>query len=799
MKVFKKVFFYTSSMIIYVAFASLAQAANHIGFQVIVKNASQQLVNTASTDVKLRILSSNRCILWDETHTGISIENGYLRLNLGLGTPGPLIPTGVTFSGVFSNSVVTFTGLTCLNNDGTTNNAITQYTPAAGDTRILNVDFMVGTDLVNGDFNLPSTPLSMNSESLNGKPDTSFLNINTTALLTQINAETLFSQFSKLLSLISDYDSTTHQFTGNIVGNADTATTAGNVTGVVDITHGGTNATTAVAARTNLGLATIASSGSASDLSTGSVPLARLGTGTPNNTTYLRGDGAWAPMSSIAFSDILTKPTTLAGYGITDSVSSSSVIDISHGGTNAATAADARTNLGLGTSSIVNSGSSAGSVPLLGIGGLTADKMCIADGTAAGIICTSTIPTSSQWITTGSDVYYSTGNVGIGTNAPTATLNIIGSLDQSQFAIKGNSTQTNDLFQIYNSAGSKKIYVDNNYSLYVGWNGGTPITLNATNGWVYSSGLSNMTTSSNSTVQTLTSGTLINRNIADSNTALTVQQVHASSTGDIFQVKNNASTVFKIQQAGNVGVGTTTPSAKFEISGANTIPGNNPLVYPGTINLLTTDNPAINIGPSISFAAYRDSGAGANQARSLASIEGRRESSTNTLNDGFLAFKTNTNSLLTEALRITSVGNVGIGTTTPGYKLDVQGGNVNSAGAYTNVSDIRLKRQIEPLENSLEKILQLQPVSYYWKNSSFDSSKQIGFIAQEVEKIFPEVVKTDSKGFKAMSYSQLVSPVVEAIKELYQQVIKNDEAKDIKIKELEQRIERLEKAMDSKK
>ncbi len=73
------------------------------------------------------------------------------------------------------------------------------------------------------------------------------------------------------------------------------------------------------------------------------------------------------------------------------------------------------------------------------------------------------------------------------------------------------------------------------------------------------------------------------------------------------------------------------------------------------------------------------------------------------------------------------------------------------------------------MEKSLDKILQLQGVSYYWKDQSFDSSKQVGLIAQEVEKVFPALIKTDSKGFKSMNYSQLTSPIINAIKELYAQ------------------------------
>ena len=101
------------------------------------------------------------------------------------------------------------------------------------------------------------------------------------------------------------------------------------------------------------------------------------------------------------------------------------------------------------------------------------------------------------------------------------------------------------------------------------------------------------------------------------------------------------------------------------------------------------------------------------------------------------------------------------------------------------MSYVRLKRDIQPLENFLEKVLKLRSVSYFWKDQSFDSTKQVGFIAQEVEKVFPELVKTDSKGFKAMSYSQLVSPFIDAFKELYGQFkavvarVVNLESKDV--------------------
>ncbi len=164
-------------------------------------------------------------------------------------------------------------------------------------------------------------------------------------------------------------------------------------------------------------------------------------------------------------------------------------------------------------------------------------------------------------------------------------------------------------------------------------------------------------------------------------------------------------------------------------------------------------------------------------------------------------------------------GNVGIGTTPSSYKLDVNGDtNIASGSALrfggtqvctsagcTSSSDERLKENIQPLEGSLEKILQLKGVEYDYKDKSkFGDKHQIGVIAQDIEKVFPEVVITDKQtGLKSVAYDHLIAPVVEAIKELFVEIFGLKEAQkvqelrlkkmEIENQELKMRLEKLEK------
>lgn len=85
-------------------------------------------------------------------------------------------------------------------------------------------------------------------------------------------------------------------------------------------------------------------------------------------------------------------------------------------------------------------------------------------------------------------------------------------------------------------------------------------------------------------------------------------------------------------------------------------------------------------------------------------------------------------------------------------------------------SDVRLKTAIESIKGSawLDKLYQLTPVKYEWKDKKVAKGPQFGFIAQEVEKVWPELVTTatDKMKTKSVNYINMISPLVEAVKEL---------------------------------
>lgn len=115
-----------------------------------------------------------------------------------------------------------------------------------------------------------------------------------------------------------------------------------------------------------------------------------------------------------------------------------------------------------------------------------------------------------------------------------------------------------------------------------------------------------------------------------------------------------------------------------------------------------------------------------------------------------------------ERMCIDQNGNVGIGISSPSEKLEVNG-NIQCE-KVTETSDRRLKKNIVPTQHGLESILSLKPVSYMFKDSN--DTTHLGFIAQDVENVLPELVnKTDPEKL-ALNYSGIIPVLTNAVKEL---------------------------------
>lgn len=95
-------------------------------------------------------------------------------------------------------------------------------------------------------------------------------------------------------------------------------------------------------------------------------------------------------------------------------------------------------------------------------------------------------------------------------------------------------------------------------------------------------------------------------------------------------------------------------------------------------------------------------------------------------------------------------------------------GNLNVGGDVTAFasSDERLKTDIKPINNALEKVNQISGVLFKWNELSDKTGDDVGVIAQEIEKVLPEAVTTREDGYKAVRYEKIVPLLIEAIKEL---------------------------------
>lgn len=132
-------------------------------------------------------------------------------------------------------------------------------------------------------------------------------------------------------------------------------------------------------------------------------------------------------------------------------------------------------------------------------------------------------------------------------------------------------------------------------------------------------------------------------------------------------------------------------------------------------------------------------------------------------------------------------GRVGIGTMTPGQKLEVSGNVL--ATSYITSSDRNLKTNLIPLSGALGNILSLRGYEFTWKK---DGRKDVGIIAQDVEAVYPDLVHTDpNTGYKSVEYSNLIAPMIEAMRE--QQSMIEQQQKEIN--SLKESLEKIQSSL----
>ena len=280
----------------------------------------------------------------------------------------------------------------------------------------------------------------------------------------------------------------------------------------------------------------------------------------------------------------------------------------------------------------------------------------------------------------------------------------------------------------------------------------------------------------------------------------------SNSTSGVYMTER-----MRIQENGNVGIGTASPNTRLTVQTPSNSTGFRHT--DGNINLETLVQ---TLGAQI--------GTGTNHSFGL--------------------FTNNTNRMM-----ISASGNVGIGTTSPSHPLHVKAGgtfdvlkletsngkhwalNINggngvmelrstnspsstiatinpTSGAYAAVSDRRLKSRIKELEPVLDQVMKLAPASYWFKAAEDAPLRSLGFISQDVEKIFPEVVHEIPGGMKSIEYTAMIPLAIGAIQELKHEQDEAlsellDENADLKatVTELQERLADLEakdKARDAK-
>jgi hypothetical protein len=258
--------------------------------------------------------------------------------------------------------------------------------------------------------------------------------------------------------------------------------------------------------------------------------------------------------------------------------------------------------------------------------------------------------------------------------------------------------------------------------------------------------------------------------------------INMTLSGDTISGTVSGLTTTSAVQFGTVGIGTGTPGTLLELKESSNGAGDAVIRLRGHGN--NTDNTVLG---ALEFFNADSSG---DQPGVVARVEAVSGNANGHM--GELVFKTHDGteggegSDPVERMRIDSTGNLGLGIDSPGAKLDVSG-DIRATGdvvAFAS-SDERLKDNVELISNPIEKVKELRGVTWEWNEAASDIVKQtpnVGVIAQEVEKVLPELVHDRENGYKGVDYSKLTGLLIEVVK-----------TQQEKIESLESRLEKLEK------
>ena len=134
-------------------------------------------------------------------------------------------------------------------------------------------------------------------------------------------------------------------------------------------------------------------------------------------------------------------------------------------------------------------------------------------------------------------------------------------------------------------------------------------------------------------------------------------------------------------------------------------------------------------------------------------------------------FYTGSNAVTSSNALIMSGSSLGINTSNSDlpltYNLEVSG-SIRASAAVLSNSDERLKENVNTIDGALTKIVSSRGVTF--NRTESPDRKEIGVIAQEIEKILPEVVYKDNKDYLSVNYSGIIPVLIESIKELEQRV-----------------------------